>query len=369
MRVVFVSTLERGGPVSHLRNLIPHVAAAGPDVTLVCQSEEVAASFEELGVPTHVAPVNDKFDLVGASRLWDLLGGADVVHTHDRRAGLFARLLGRARRAKVVHTFHGLPEEIAGMVGSTPVRKGDPSLAAPRAAWLLHGYLRVEATLCRLGLVVAPSAAMARFLIAHGLPRPRVAVVHSGIGVRRRRPGPVHSPPRVGTVTNLEPWKGVDVLLDACARLRRPVRLEVWGDGSERPRLEARAAALGIDAVFHGFTQDAWGNLSDIDVFALPSRAENLPTALLEAMATAVPSVATRVGGVPELIVDGESGLLVAPDDASALADAIDRLLEDEAARTALGESAARRVEERFGAAQTAGRMVELYERLCASSR
>jgi len=102
-------------------------------------------------------------------------------------------------------------------------------------------------------------------------------------------------------------------------------------------------------------------------MFVLPSRAENFPIAILEAMASGLPVVATRVGGVPELVADGESGLLVDPGDPRQLAAAIDRFAADPELRRALGEHGARRAAERFDPEQIAGRMVELYERLHAS--
>src|SRR5439155_3026609 len=110
MRVVYVSTIERGGPLTHLKQLAPRVAAEGMDVHVLCGSEQVAQSFRALGVSAEAVPVTHKLDVRGAAALWPHVQGADVVHTHDRRAGLFGRLVGRARSAHVVHTLHGLPE-------------------------------------------------------------------------------------------------------------------------------------------------------------------------------------------------------------------------------------------------------------------
>ena len=110
MRVVFASTLESGGPVSHLRYLLPRVAASGADVTLLCQSERVAEDFKPMGIRVRVVPVGGRLDVRGAWRLPGHLARADVVHSHDRRAGLYARTLAAASGARVVHTVHGLPE-------------------------------------------------------------------------------------------------------------------------------------------------------------------------------------------------------------------------------------------------------------------
>jgi glycosyltransferase involved in cell wall biosynthesis len=365
MRVVYVSSLPGGGPVSHLRNLLPHVAAAGVDVHLVCGSEKVRQSFQKAGIDATLAPLRHKLDVRGAGRLLKLLR-ADVVHTHDRRAGLLARPQAGLAGAQAVHTVHGLPEEIAPSVGR-PGLTVLPGVSRARRAWLLHGYLRIEALLARLGTVVAPSRALARFLVAHGLPARRVRVVHSGIDVRRSEPAPVHDPFVVGTAANLEYWKGLDVLLDACARVSRPLTLELFGRGSQRVPLERQAERLGLDARFHGEVERAWERFEALDLFCLPSRAENLPIVVLEAMAVALPVVATRVGGLDELVLDGENGYLVEPDDATGLAAAIERVAADSELHDRLGRRSAQLAAERFDARDAAERLVDLYEEVCSS--
>ena len=104
--------------------------------------------------------------------------------------------------------------------------------------------------------------------------------------------------------------------------------------------------------------------VAELDVFVLPSRGENLPIAILEAMAAALPVVATRVGGVPEVVVDSVTGLLVEPEDAAGLAGALDRVASDEAFRQRLGQAGATRIVEHFDARSTARQMVELYRTL-----
>ena len=117
MKVVYVSTIERGGPLTHLRQLVPRVAAEGVAVSVICGSEPVAETFRALEVPVEVVPIADKLDVRGAKALLPFVDGADVVHTHDRRAGLYGRLAGRLRGSRVLHTLHGMPEEIAARIG------------------------------------------------------------------------------------------------------------------------------------------------------------------------------------------------------------------------------------------------------------
>lgn len=366
MRVVYVSSIPRGGPVSHLLQLAPRVAALGADVLVLCADERLAGAFRAMGVEAAALPLRHKLDLAGALRGWDRVD-ADVVHTHDRRAGLLARPLARVRGARVVHTLHGLPEEIAPRLGRDGVPVGGEA-SALRLAWLVHGYLRIEASLSRLGTVVAPSQAMLRFLVGHGFPARLLRWIPYGI-----EPRAPASPPRrealvVGTAANLEPWKGIDVLLDACARVETPLVLEVFGDGAERAALESRAARLDVNARFHGFVVNLPERLGRLDLFVLPSRGDNLPLAVMEAMAAGLPVVATRVGGVPELVAEEETGLLVEPNDPAALAAAVGDLARDPARRRAYGDAGARRMRERFAPETVAERMLALYEEVRGAS-
>src|SRR5204863_8004024 len=99
--------------------------------------------------PPRLLEFTNKHDLRAAASLLPLLDGADVVHTHDRRAGLFGRAPGRLRRARVVHTLHGMPEEIAARIGR-PDAPDPPDVSRGRIAWLVHGYLRIESEWTRL---------------------------------------------------------------------------------------------------------------------------------------------------------------------------------------------------------------------------
>lgn len=363
MRVVYVLSIARGGPVSHVRNLIPHFPEAGIDPHVVCPTDAAAEAFRAAGVEVSVAPLRHKLDLAGAAALGRHLD-ADVVHTHDRRTGLLARPQARLRGARVVHTLHGLPEEIApGLGRREPALL--PGVSRARAAWLRHGYLRIEALLGLFGAVVVPSHALAEFLIRHGFPAGRLHVIPSGLEMRRRAPRSRQGPLVVGAAGRLEYWKGFDLLVEACAGVGQPLRLELFGEGDLRDPLERQAARLGLEARFHGEVENLPERLEQIDVFVLPSRADNLPIVVLEAMANGLPVVAARVGGVPELVEDGVTGLLVEPEDVTALTRAIAALAADPQRARAFGRSGAERVADRFDAADTARRLAGLYEELC----
>ena len=365
MHVVYASTLDAGGPLVQMRELALAMNATGIRVSAICADEPTARLLEDAGIEAAVVRMRDKYDVRGGAAAWPLLRGADIVHTHDRRAGLLVRMQAAARRIPVVHTMHGLPEEINHSLGRGRLIVA-PGVGRARVAWLLHGYLRLEAVLARTGAVVAPSQAMADFLARWGMPRSRLHVIPHGIDVRRDDPGPAREPPVVGSVTKLEHWKGVDTLVEACALVQHRFRLELVGEGSERERLQARTEALGVDAVFRGAVDDVRDRLETFDVFVLPSRGENLPLSILEAMSAALPVVATRVGGIPEEVEDGVTGMLVEPGEPQQLADALDAMLADEQVRREYGVQGADRARRLFTTAKMVERFADLYATVAA---
>jgi len=366
LRILYVSTLEQGGPVTHLRALAPAIANRGFDVLVACPSERAAAAYRSAGVAATVLPLRHKSDVIGAARMWRTLGDADIVHTHDRRAGLFGRVLATMRGAKVVHTLHGLPEDLAIRLG----RPRDGSPALPPVTRVRHRiHAQVESRLAALGVVVTPSRAMGEWLAAQGVPDSRIEVIGHWMDVRQHRPRARTQRMVIGVAAQLEPWKGIDVLIDACARAAEPACLEVFGDGSQRANLQRQAADRRVDAHFHGHVPNVREHLGELDLFVSPSRAENSPLAIMEAMAHGLPVIATRVGGVAELVDDGRTGVLVEPDNSSALAAALDRLAANAALADALGQSGALRVAREFSESRVLPRFTALYYRIVSSPR
>jgi glycosyltransferase involved in cell wall biosynthesis len=173
----------------------------------------------------------------------------------------------------------------------------------------------------------------------------------------------------VVSVGRLVPVKGHAHLIDALPEVlrRRPdAAVLIVGDGPLRNDLEGRARSLGVgDRVrFSGHLGDVASVLGAADLFALPSLNEGLGLALVEAMATGLAAVASRVGGVPEVVVDGETGLLTPPRDAGALAGAVLRLMEDAGERRRMGEAGRARVRQHFSIERTVRETERLYEEL-----
>lgn len=199
----------------------------------------------------------------------------------------------------------------------------------------------------------------------------RLHVVRCGIPEPGEFPGSQNGgPPQILCVAHLSPEKGHLVLLDALARLRDEsvgFRCTLVGDGPMRSTIETRAAKLrltGLLTLTGSLEPDRVAQLYSLaDVTVLASFSEGVPVTLMEAMARGRPVVATRVGGVPELVEDGCSGLVVAPGDPDALAEALLRILEDTQFAGTLGQNGARKVREEFSIETAADQLAELFHR------
>lgn len=201
------------------------------------------------------------------------------------------------------------------------------------------------------------------------IPSERVTTVYNGIAPPSaaglgRPGGPAPEPVAVLCVGRLAHEKGVDVLVRAMAAVPSGDAV-VAGDGAERPRIEALASRLGVTGRirFDGWVE-GWTARYAPQVVVVPSRFEALSLVALEAMRAGIPVVATRVGGIPEIVVDSLTGLLVAPDDPAALAAAIGSLLADGPRREAMGAAGRTRVAERFCLDAMVAAYEELYSRV-----
>jgi len=191
-------------------------------------------------------------------------------------------------------------------------------------------------------------------------------VVHNGIEAEPAEPVRLADDPTILEVARLADVKGQRSLLRALTGLNATAVLvgrDLEQDGAYERELRAEAERLGVvdRVVFAGYRDDVPALLAGCDVFCLPSEMEGLPLGVLEAMAQGKPVVATAVGGTPELVVHGETGLLVQPGDVEALAAALAQLLADPEQARHMGEAGRERVQREFGAAAMAQRILELY--------
>jgi glycosyltransferase involved in cell wall biosynthesis len=327
--------------------------------------------------------------------------GAEILEVCDRtRADPFcvAKLRRLAQKADVIHA-HDYKTDVYGLLlrrGAMSSRPGTAKLIATAHGWTgeslkVRAYQRVDTAALRLyDKVLAVSEATRAVLLRAGVSPDRIEVVRNGIDVQAWRPdngagdlraelGLSRDDPIVGTIARLSREKGVDLLIEAAARVDEALRARgekratflVAGDGPEHAGLLERARLRGPARPerfrFLGHRPDALRVLNTLDVFVLPSRTENMPNALLEAMAAGKPCVAFAVGGNPETL--GDAGLLAPAADTHALGDLVLQLLRDGSERQALARAARRRVEQEFSFDRRLARVESIYERLVAEPR
>ncbi len=223
----------------------------------------------------------------------------------------------------------------------------------------------------RVDGVVAISRVIMNLLIEAGVEPERIRLIHSGIDPQRfdrcaDGSASAEYEAVVGIIASLEERKGHRYLFEAAAMLKRrghKIKYLVAGEGPARRQLEERVKALhlGDEIRFCGFVSDAPDFLSQIDIFTLPSLYEGLGVAALEAMAAGKPVIASRVGGLPELIADGETGMLVAPKNSEELAQAVARLAGEKSLAREMGQKGAERARASFSLEQMAAKNEAYY--------
>jgi glycosyltransferase involved in cell wall biosynthesis len=209
---------------------------------------------------------------------------------------------------------------------------------------------------------IAASEAIRQMLLADGVPADHTVTVHDGFWLP-------HQAPVVGNVAALVPHKGQRHLVDAAHLVVREVpdaRFVILGEGELRESLERQVREYHLEKhlLLPGFRTDVLGCIKGFDLFVLSSVTEGLGSSLLDAMACSRAIAATRAGGIPEVVVDGENGLLVPPRDHAALARAIVRLLNDQALRRQMGEAGLSRVRSRFTVERMVAETAAVYTEL-----
>ncbi len=306
----------------------------------------------------------------------------DLGMTHKWRFDAFWRLyrLLRRERPAILHTwlFHAnIPGRVLGRLAGVPIIISSERTMGMESRWR-YWLNRLTAPLA--DRIVCVSQNVARFAAeAIGLPKDKLVVIPNGIPLAGFTPGrntdlraALGLPTEalvIGSVARLDPVKDTHTLLQAFASLvhtHPEAHLLLVGDGPERTSLEAYVVQQRLTGrvIFLGERKDVPALLQTMDIFALSSLWEGMPNVALEAQACALPVVATAVGGTPELVVDGVTGLLVPPADPAALARAISTLLRDPDLRRTMGQAGQQRVQEQFDITSTVEKTTALYETL-----
>ncbi len=363
-RLVFhlITTLDRGGAEIALLHLCRALKATGrwdQRVAWLKGRGDLAPEFAAAGVPAR------KF-----SRREFAAARPAIVHTHLFKADVAgAALVGRRRRGRavLVSTKHN---EDRYLVGAT-LRAATWRTLGRRAAKRADAVVAITHGVAAFFRDTLGDAVGEMTVIPYGLPAPRT-VGADEIAAFRAKCGVEGDATLVLCVARLDAQKDHATLIRAMPQVtaRRDARLVLLGRGPMDAELRALAAATpGSNVVFAGFVDDPAPAFAAADVVALPSKWEGLGLALVEAAQHGRPVVATRVGGIPEVVVDGVTGLLVAPGDEDALAAAITRVLDDRELGARLGDAARTRAAMLFSVERYATDVEELYARLLRESR
>lgn len=348
MKVVHVHRIGGiGGSERHLLALLPALAERGVDVRFLGLDDPARAPdpfYERLTVPARRLRAERDVDPLLAARVRRALAAmhADVVHTHLVHADVYGALA-------------------SGVVVSTK-HNDDPFRSGP--------FRFVERVLTkRAARVIAITGALRSFLVERvGLPAEKIVTIPYGLDSvpeawgANPRDAIAEEARILLAVSRLERQKGLDVAIRALARVREHeprAELVVLGEGPERAALAGLAAELAVPVHLLGRVPDVAAWLRRAELLVHPARWEGFGLALLEAMLGGLPVVASRVSSIPEIVADGETGLLVRPDDPAALADAVVRVLRAPDGYGAAGQARARR---EFAVGRMADRTLELYE-------
>lgn len=367
-----ITRLNVGGPARQALLLTRDLADEFPTTLAAGRCAASEGELSDPAVPVRpvplVRPLQPDADIraLGAVRRLLVEHQPAILHSHMAKAGSIGRLAARTmpRRPRTVHTFHG------------HVLEGYFSPSVQSA------FTAVERQLARTtDVMIAVSPEIRDALLDLGIGRAsQFHVVPLGLdlgpflsvrrpaGTLRAHLGLGPEVPLVGMLGRLVPIKDVATMLAAISRLPG-VHLAVLGDGELRPKLTRQAVDMGLaDRVhFTGWWADVAAAMSDVDVVALSSRNEGTPVSLIEASACGRPVVATRVGGVPEVVKEGVSGHLARAGDVEGIAVLLDRLLEDPEARRRMGEAGREHVRERFSHERLLRDIRDLYSDLCSS--
>jgi glycosyltransferase involved in cell wall biosynthesis len=304
-----------------------------------------------------------EMDLTAAWRLARVLKrlSPDILHAHDAHATAMA----------------SLALSLGGSTAKTPAL-----VASRRVDFHLRGNSFSRWKHRQVDCFIAASEAIRKMLVSDGVPPERTVTVHEGIDIEHVLAAPAvnvhetlflpHRAPLVGNVAALVPHKGQRHLIDAAHLVVQEIpdaRFVILGEGELREHLErhVRDHHLEKHVLLPGFRTDVLGCMKGFDLFAMSSVTEGLGTSILDAMACSRAVVATRAGGIPEIVQDGLTGVLVEPRDHKAMAREIVRLLRDEALRARMGEAGRTRVGEWFSVERMVAETAAVYARVAGT--
>lgn len=362
----FITELNIGGAEKVLVHLISQLDRSRFEPSVVCLYDgdgPIAAEIRALNVPVIDLNMTARWDVRAIWRFYQLVRREKpvIIHASLFHANIIGRLVGRMAGVPVIITCR---QNIS--IGGRWRERINRLTAAWDDKVVAVCDVARQAEIEHTG--VAPTKVVTIYntidpALFHTDHQPEKSGLRTEWGI----------PPNtllIGTVGRLHPQKGLSYLLEAVAQLKARLsvdfRLVVVGDGQLRINLITQSRILDIAdrTIFAGARTDVPDILAELDLFAFPSLWEGLPLALLEAMAAGLPVVATAVGGTPEVVLDGQTGILVPPGNPQALAVALERLMMDPALRLKMGQAALVRIQQAFTVEQMAAKYHNLYFQL-----
>jgi glycosyltransferase involved in cell wall biosynthesis len=352
LSLLFIDTerIWRGGQ-AQLLTLIKGLNQHGHNIQLICQPQTLLQKRAiELGIPTHPMSVRNDVGFVSLIQLITVLRKLrpEILAFNTPRPILIGSVASRFASVSARVVFRRV---------NFPLRKN--FLTRFKYTW-------------GIDCIVAISESIRLQLEVSGIPSSKIRTIYEGMDLslysrnadwEKSDPG---KPTVVGPVAHLSPEKGIQYLIEAASLIQdvhRRLRFVVVGDGTCLPGIKALARKKGLENVFQfaGFHPNTSQFMKTFDIFVLPSLSEGLSSAILEAMATSLPIVATEVGGIPELVKNGDNGLLVAPADPESLSLALQHLADNPDEARHMGLRGRKLMEEQF----TLKRKIEETEQLC----
>jgi glycosyltransferase involved in cell wall biosynthesis len=365
-RYTILHTIESGGPggaETVVLNLVKRLNSERfKSIVLLPPGPWLNPRLRELGVPVIEVSWKAWYDPRGPLALVKTIRnyGVDLIHSHLPGQNFYSCIAGTFTGCKTLVTYHG------------PVEFQDgESLKGKLKLWFVNNTADRAVVVCNM---------VKEILVNYGFRQDRISVIYNGIdpvpyeapaaGTIRSELGLGADAQLVGMIANVRQSKGYDILVRACAEVCRmfpSAKFVAVGDVHDvmAAPIKKLVAELSLEDrfIFLGFRSDIPKILGELDVFVLSSISEGMPLSVLEAMALGKAIVTTRCGGIPEIVDHGQTGLLVPPSDASALATAIGDLLSDRAKAERFGVNAQMKFQEEF----TISRMIERYEQLYLS--
>ncbi len=364
MKILILSThVNTGGITSYLLTLCQGLIRQGHQIWLVSSGGDCESRFTSMGVTMIQMDIRTKSDLspkiyAAAPRIRQLVvdNGIDILHAQTRVTQVLARLVQRSTQCVYVATCHGyfkrrLNRRIAPCWG-------DMTIAISTAVYehLLDDFELVSERVC---------------LIENGIDTEYYAPLCDERKSQQRQALGLDNRRVVGTIARLSDVKGIDILIEAMPQIMDAVpdvHCAIFGQGKEDAPLKALCRSRGLEdrITFFDTVNDTVQSMGAIDVFVMPSRQEGLGLSVMEAQSCGCPVVATNVGGLPSLVIDGQTGLLIEPESPEAVANAVIKLFKDDDLSQRLSDNGRDFIQAKFSARGMVDKTADLYARLCA---